>query len=395
MLLKKRNGVISMRMILMHLNDPVINLNLDYNGNVIEVGKSYNKELLPLSITNDVYKIRKWLKERAIPETRSGIATVLSDNKENTTQALLIRNLGLSLNDSYWLKPIDSDYDWDFVNLYVNQFSPSELYSEMGKNSLGIYLKLSPNSSLQGELKKKWFIDDNDNRILVKGNYGESCQQSLNEEFASLINKKQDVVPFVDYMVKPYQFGDEHQAFCCFSNNFITSDSEEFIPAWEVFEMTRYEKNEGSYKHFVNNCTHLDLDESYVKDFLSYQILLDYYITNTDRHMNNYGIIRDTHTLKVLRMAPIYDCGNSMFYNQMYIKCKPKMIDKIETCSFRKKELSLLELVTDFNLFNTSKIPSDDEIFKIYSKDQNIDDEKIDELIKILKYKLSVIRSRQ
>ena len=123
----------------MHLNDPVINLNLDYNGNVIEVGKSYNKELLPLSITNDVYKIRKWLKERAIPETRSGIATVLSDNKENTTQALLIRNLGLSLNDSYWLKPIDSDYDWDFVNLYVNQFSPSELYSEMGKNSLGIY----------------------------------------------------------------------------------------------------------------------------------------------------------------------------------------------------------------------------------------------------------------
>ena len=27
-----------MRMILMHLNDPVINLNLDYNGNVIEVG---------------------------------------------------------------------------------------------------------------------------------------------------------------------------------------------------------------------------------------------------------------------------------------------------------------------------------------------------------------------
>ena len=63
--------------------------------------------------------------------------------------------------------------------------------------------------------------------------------------------------------------------------------------------------------------------------------------------------------------------------------------------SMRMILMHLNDPVINLNLFNTSKIPSDDEIFKIYSKDQNIDDEKIDELIKILKYKLSVIRSRQ
>ena len=44
-------------------------------------------------------------------------------------------------------------------------------------------------------------------------------------------------------------------------------------------------------------------------------ILLDYIIGNTDRHWNNFGIIRDSNTGKWLKPIPIYDNGYSMWNN--------------------------------------------------------------------------------
>ena len=39
---------------------------------------------------------------------------------------------------------------------------------------------------------------------------------------------------------------------------------------------------------------------------------LDFLIMNEDRHLNNFGIIRDVNTLKWLDMAPIFDNGQSL-----------------------------------------------------------------------------------
>ena len=40
--------------------------------------------------------------------------------------------------------------------------------------------------------------------------------------------------------------------------------------------------------------------------------ILDYLIMNEDRHLNNFGIIRDVNTLKWLDVAPIFDNGQSL-----------------------------------------------------------------------------------
>lgn len=44
-------------------------------------------------------------------------------------------------------------------------------------------------------------------------------------------------------------------------------------------------------------------------------IVLDYIIANDDRHLNNFGLLRDTETLEWLGPAPVYDCGASLGYN--------------------------------------------------------------------------------
>ena len=39
-----------------------------------------------------------------------------------STGEYLLRNLGLSLTDHYWIKPIDSSLKWAEVNLFDNDF---------------------------------------------------------------------------------------------------------------------------------------------------------------------------------------------------------------------------------------------------------------------------------
>ena len=40
--------------------------------------------------------------------------------------------------------------------------------------------------------------------------------------------------------------------------------------------------------------------------------ILDYLILNEDRHLNNFGIIRDVNTLKWIDITPIFDNGQSL-----------------------------------------------------------------------------------
>jgi len=43
--------------------------------------------------------------------------------------------------------------------------------------------------------------------------------------------------------------------------------------------------------------------------------MLDYIMLNEDRHLNNFGIIRDINTLEWISVCPIFDTGRSMNTN--------------------------------------------------------------------------------
>lgn len=100
--------------------------------------------------------------------------------------------------------------------------------------------------------------------------------------------------------------------------------------------------------------------------FMDYQIMTDYLITNTDRHMNNIAIMRNPDTLELLGFAPIYDSGNSMFYNIPYENLSKIRLEEIKTHSFIEKEIRLLQYVRDRSLIDLDKAIMD---FSIYEKD--------------------------
>ena len=122
------------------------------------------------------------------------------------------------------------------------------------------------------------------------------------------------------------------------------------------------------YDHFIQLCTQHGLNEDAVHEFLEYQILTDFILTNTDRHLRNIGVLRDTNTLQFIAMAPIFDSGNSMFTDD---PLRPLTDDlaKVNVNSFKAKEIDLLKYVHRTDLVNGAKLPSSEELRSIYAKD--------------------------
>ena len=277
-----------------------------------------------------------------------------------STQSLLVRNLGLSLSDHYWVKPSGSELTWREVNPFSNGFCN---LSENEKEHF-----YSPDASLQGDLIKKWLIVD-DTRCLLKGNRGANSQQSLNEVLASMLHEKQGFANHVQY--RPVKLtGSASEQYGCICEDFA-SETLEFIPAIDIVDSEKKDNAVSTYEHFIHVCTEHGLSEQDVCRFLEYQILTDFVLTNTDRHLNNFGVLRDSRTLNFVRMAPIFDSGNSMFWDAPRL---PERSDctEITVNSFRKTEIELLRLVTDRSRVRMDLLPSREEIAELYARDDSI-----------------------
>ena len=347
--------------VLMHKDDVVASLQLDdLSGAILKVTPGTNSELLPLGGSQGADSLRKWWLRRAVPISQGNIAALLQQEGIPSTQSLLVQNLGLSLSDHYWVRPQKSDLTWREVSPFSNAFSS---LSEAA--SAQFY---SPDAALQGDLIKKWLIVD-DTRYLLKGNRGANSQQSLNEVLASMLHEKQGFANHVQY--RPVKLtGSAGEQYGCICEDFA-SETLEFIPAIDIVDSKKKGNAVSTYEHFIHVCAEHGLSELEVRSFLEYQILTDFVLMNTDRHLNNFGILRDSQTLKFVRMAPIFDSGNSMFWDYPRL---PERSDctEITVNSFRKTEAELLKLVTDRSRVHMDLLPSREEIEKLYAKDDSI-----------------------
>lgn len=354
---------------LMHRDDPVCMVSIDpISGAMLRVSQKKVQELLPLGGRIDTEMLRKWWQRRAVPMSQGKIQRILEQIGIMTPQEYLVKNLGLSLTDHYWIKPLDMDMGWSDINLFTNdfrdpvgdmQFDDQTCLLDLPENAF------SPSSSVQGELRKKWIIMDG-KRCLVKGNHGSNSQESLNEVVATLLHKKQARQPYVTY--NPMRLGDDSQIYCMCES--FTSDEVELIPAIDVVDSRKKDNATSLYEHFVRVCSEHGLDEGITRPFLEYQIMTDFILTNTDRHLNNFGVLRDTKTLKFIGIAPIFDSGNSMFWQY------PRSAENIDffeitVNSFARKEIDLWKYVKSphLSILDLNLLPTEQELYDIYAMD--------------------------
>ena len=200
---------------------------------------------------------------------------------------------------------------------------------------------------------------------MIKGNYGDNYQQSINEVFTSHIYDTLGFKNYTKYSLTNIITHDNNPGLGCSCDCFCNNNTE-LISAWEVLQTTKYRMNESLYYPFRDACINLGVKKEDFDFFISYEIMIDFLISNTDRHMNNIAILRDPDTLKIKGMAPIFDNGNSMFFTDT-IGTLRKPLRDLKTHSFIESEKKLLKYVTDRNIIDINKLNNFN--FDIYKKD--------------------------
>jgi len=210
------------------------------------------------------------------------------------------------LNDHYWVKPLESSLQWDEVSLFSNNFSES--FSVLQDTTR--FSSFCPSASTGGDLPKRWIIKEG-KRYLIKDSEGLSVvQQILNEVFATAIHASQQSGRYVPYELVQEKTNGRLACSCaCFTSNVL-----EFIPAWDLVGSESLAKSSPLFGRFIARAIEGGLGEDEVYSFLDYQIVTDFLLSNVDRHLNNFGVLRDTYSLDFVGMAPLFDSGNSMFY---------------------------------------------------------------------------------
>ena len=353
---------------LMHKDIPVCLMEISEDGVLGNVRRNEAaKEHFPLGGQMNNMKFHEWWRDRAIPKTRHGAKNALQRLGYSSTNSALVNNLALSLSDCYWIQPRGEGLTWKDTNLFTNDFV--DTFGEITINQdhmIDLRKETRFNcATSQGELQKKWCIDKEGRRYMIKGNYGQSYQQSLNEIFATKLHQQQRISNYTSYSLVKVQVDGNVEGLGCMCYDFCSEDIE-CISAWELLQTIKIKQNESYYYPLKRVCLGLGISDQDFSDFMDYQIMTDFLMSNTDRHMNNIAIMRNPDTLQVLGFAPIYDSGNSMFYNIPYEKLNQVRLDDIRTHSFIEKEVKLLQYVRNRTLVDIDKAEMD---FEIYKKD--------------------------
>ena len=225
----------------MHKDVPVCLMEIGDEGDLHNVRR--NRDALahfPIGGQMNDVRFHEWWRDRAIPKTRHGAKTALQKLGYSSTRSALVNNLALSLSDCYWIKPRDEDISWRDVNLFTNAFV--DTFGELTINrdyvlDLRKVTRFNCATS-QGELQKKWCIAADGRRYLIKGNYGESYQQSLNELFATRLHEQQGFDNYTPYTLVRLQVDGNVEGLGCMSYDFCSEESES-ISAWELLQTVK------------------------------------------------------------------------------------------------------------------------------------------------------------
>lgn len=375
----------------MHKEIPVVLLDIDDDVCVInKIEEIYNEAHLPIGIhirhgLIDRAELNNWWIDRSIPASRSGVRKALEALNLSNTRMLLTKCFGLSLSDQYWIRPIDrEDLHWKDINFFDHSFSEDIGDVLLGKAvKKGAFNFHSPDNTSDGCLKKRWKIIDG-KRCLVKAGSAPLMLQPFNEVIATIIMEKLNI-PHVPYRLV---WDDEVPYSVC--EDFITRDTE-LVSAWRVMQATKRDNSTSVYRHYLNCCETLGIAD--ITHAIDQMIVLDYIIANEDRHLNNFGLIRNAETLEWIGVAPIFDSGSSLGYDKLPaqilsgkdVDCKP----------FKKRHEEQVRLVTNFDWidFDSLKNIEADIVDVFEGSGMYADEKRIEAVISSVKRRISNLQA--
>ena len=168
----------------------------------------------------------------------------------------------------------------------------------------------SYNYCLGGITNKRWLYNKHKNKLeLVKQRNEAYGQEPINEIIATKMLKyfKFPHLPFVEYV-----FFIDGMELCSKCENFI-GEKEELVPMSDIVRVLKKNPEHSMYTHVVSCLEFLEIPNA--SEYIDEMIIFDRLSLNFDRHLGNFGAIRDVETGQFTRMSPLFDFGSCCFFN--------------------------------------------------------------------------------
>ena len=344
-----------MKYILMHREIEVAEIELDELSHITNIYEVYAEEHFPVGTLGkhgvDKTMLAKWWAKRSIPASRSGLRETLDLLHMSVPQELLAKCYGLSLSDQYWISPKDKPLMWKEINFFDHDFSEDvgNLLFGYGEFSDSMSL-ISPDNTSDGQLIKKWKIADG-KRVLIKGGSNPYQQEPLCEVIASGIAERLCIPHTKNTLLW------EHEKPFSVCQDFITSETE-LVSAYHIMQSRKKPNDLSDYEFYLSCAEQLGVKN--IREQTEKMIVLDFLIGNEDRHFNNFGLIRNAVTLEWIGVAPIFDCGTSLWYNTQESLIKP-LSPNLPAKPFKKTHREQIKLVKDFSWLDMKKLKGMEE----------------------------------
>lgn len=257
--------------------------------------------LMPCGLSLESEGIWRWLETRSIPTNRKNAGSICRSLgfELGDVEALYRTSLGLSLNDSYWVVPRNFRGSFDQYNLYENPFSEAiGALAVTGEVDATTPAGNTPELTTDGTLRKGWRIVDG-KRVLYKGSSdGYEPGEAVSEYIASLVAR--------DAHLHAVEYGlDVWEGERCSTCVDFASKETSYVP----FAIAT---GETGLAGALRWCA--DMGDACLEDFCD-MLAFDALVCNTDRHLTNFGVLRDNTSGVPIGLAPIFDNGRSLFPN--------------------------------------------------------------------------------
>lgn len=330
----------------MHKDIKVLKIEIGKDNQIKRIIDTYDFKHMPFA-SKDLLTLKKWWNERSIPLSRDEYKNITKSLPNDDSLSLVVKSHALSLNDQYWIKKEDEFIIYDDISFFSNAFDEdigNALFGKLKKKRISYY---SPDSTSIGNLKKRWLVVDGKKCLLKAG-----TKPYQYEIFSEIIASK--IMDILNINHIPYRFYKTKDNIYCLSENFI-SYNEDFVSAHQLYNSKKKDNKVSSFEHLLSIYDELNIPNYRCE--IDKMFFIDFLIGNIDRHLNNFGVIRDAKTLEFIRVAPIYDSGSSFGFDKTDDELASSV--DIDWKPFKSRKFqNQLELLKDIKWLNINKLKS-------------------------------------
>ncbi len=246
-----------------------------------------NDALLPLYLKKFA-NADAWLETRAIDTHRANsrlLKKALHLTEKDDVSTVMQVNAA-TVTDTYWIKPLDSELtykDVKFDNDYFSNLALRGTYDSFNRAANSKHSK-TPELTNIGSFEKCWKLNDGKWWMFKKANHNEQFSELFVCELGKALGMN----------MAEYQRGEGYVK----TKDFTNGASVNLEPA------STFMGGNENYSDVVAALQTLCPDA--IPDYIK-MIFLDTIVANPDRHTNNFGLLRDVNTGKLIGLAPNYD----------------------------------------------------------------------------------------